>query len=477
MRVTVNEEGNLEFSEVYNPICIRTEQGVFGIAHRDNGIEVVKDGEIVWSTIGSHKVREKQGGITVGFASEDESVCLPCAHLRRLLDQSGAGDEWEPVKHNDVEPGLCCVDCDARIDKRARLAKSLRERVHEFAPINQPSPETTRFMLRKEDEGQNEVPNEGHVDEKPVELILHCPMCHARHVDRGEMAVTNHKTHACQACGHQWRPANVPTVGVQFLEGCKDEPDHLVGVSATIAVADTPDPEPKLEEQEAQRLKAIGGPTQADGFHRTEAMREVERERKEREASSKGFVDKIRTVEVYEMLMQLDTWVDQLDVSTQHALSDDHVLARLIEKVKRWRRQGRYGMDQALAFTESHIVHRCPVCKVHRIHVYVANGLWQCVECRDPYLGPEREDVVRERARIGRLIRMHADRLGQVASLSRVQELRELADSIHKPACATCEDKGEVLHRTERPGGPPAHNLHPCPDCDTEPEAKGTHDG
>jgi hypothetical protein len=53
-------------------------------------------------------------------------------------------------------------------------------------------------------------------------LILHCPLCHARHIDEGEFATKAHHTHACQSCGHVWRPAIAPTVGVQFLPGFKN---------------------------------------------------------------------------------------------------------------------------------------------------------------------------------------------------------------------------------------------------------------
>lgn len=58
----------------------------------------------------------------------------------------------------------------------------------------------------------------------PIPMILHCPVCHARHIDEGELATKPHKTHACQSCGILWRPAIAPTVGVQFLPGCKNEP-------------------------------------------------------------------------------------------------------------------------------------------------------------------------------------------------------------------------------------------------------------
>lgn len=63
----------------------------------------------------------------------------------------------------------------------------------------------------------------GSVEPSPVAMILHCPECSRRHVDAGEFATRPHHTHACQHCGFVWRPAIVPTVGVQFLPGFKNE--------------------------------------------------------------------------------------------------------------------------------------------------------------------------------------------------------------------------------------------------------------
>lgn len=57
----------------------------------------------------------------------------------------------------------------------------------------------------------------------PVPMILICPVCYGRHIDEGEFATKPHHTHACQHCGMVWRPALVPTVGVQFLPGFKNE--------------------------------------------------------------------------------------------------------------------------------------------------------------------------------------------------------------------------------------------------------------
>ena len=58
----------------------------------------------------------------------------------------------------------------------------------------------------------------------PIPMILHCPDCSYRHIDKGEFATKPHHTHACQCCGLVWRPAIGPTVGVRFLPGFKDEP-------------------------------------------------------------------------------------------------------------------------------------------------------------------------------------------------------------------------------------------------------------
>jgi rubredoxin len=56
----------------------------------------------------------------------------------------------------------------------------------------------------------------------PIPMLLWCPACGWRHIDEGEFATKAHHTHACQGCGMVWRPAIVPTTGVQFLPGFKN---------------------------------------------------------------------------------------------------------------------------------------------------------------------------------------------------------------------------------------------------------------
>ena len=49
MKIEVNEKGEIVLSQVYNAIGIKTEAGTFGIAERDGGIEVLLNGEVIFS--------------------------------------------------------------------------------------------------------------------------------------------------------------------------------------------------------------------------------------------------------------------------------------------------------------------------------------------------------------------------------------------------------------------------------------------
>ena len=54
-------------------------------------------------------------------------------------------------------------------------------------------------------------------------MRIPCPECGTLHIDEGVFATKPHHTHSCQHCGMTWRPAVVPTVGVRFLPGFKNE--------------------------------------------------------------------------------------------------------------------------------------------------------------------------------------------------------------------------------------------------------------
>ena len=52
---------------------------------------------------------------------------------------------------------------------------------------------------------------------------LPCEICGNLHIDTGIWATKPHHTHACQFCGHVWRPMVINSVGVRFLPGFKND--------------------------------------------------------------------------------------------------------------------------------------------------------------------------------------------------------------------------------------------------------------
>jgi hypothetical protein len=56
----------------------------------------------------------------------------------------------------------------------------------------------------------------------PVPMILFCPRCGGRHIDKPDPARDwinpPHRTHYCGFCEFHWRPADIATVGVDTLE-------------------------------------------------------------------------------------------------------------------------------------------------------------------------------------------------------------------------------------------------------------------
>lgn len=69
----------------------------------------------------------------------------------------------------------------------------------------------------------------------PIPMILHCPSCHEQNIDKPEPigfcddGWTNppHRSHLCYRCGTIWRPADVPTVGVEKIQ-TKGKDDKIV---------------------------------------------------------------------------------------------------------------------------------------------------------------------------------------------------------------------------------------------------------
>lgn len=75
----------------------------------------------------------------------------------------------------------------------------------------------------------------------PIDMVLHCPACGLQHIDAPdnrhylpgtaeEWTNPPHRSHLCHGCGHVWRPADVPTNGVQAVKtkGQGDSPLRYV---------------------------------------------------------------------------------------------------------------------------------------------------------------------------------------------------------------------------------------------------------
>ena len=68
------------------------------------------------------------------------------------------------------------------------------------------------------------------VPTQPIDMVLSCPKCGAQHVDAPEFRDgwfnPPHRSHLCHDCGHVWRPADVPTNGVDAVKtkGKADSP-------------------------------------------------------------------------------------------------------------------------------------------------------------------------------------------------------------------------------------------------------------
>lgn len=50
MKIDINSEGDVTLSDVFSGVGIQTDMGLFGIAQRDGGIEVLLEGKSVWTS-------------------------------------------------------------------------------------------------------------------------------------------------------------------------------------------------------------------------------------------------------------------------------------------------------------------------------------------------------------------------------------------------------------------------------------------
>ena len=100
---------------------------------------------------------------------------------------------------------------------RARLALGVPARVESVvAGITRADTGQQSFVSTTVDN----VPTEVRFSNPPINMILHCPSCHKQHVDAPDGDWTNppHKSHLCHHCSTVWRPADVATNGVAYIQ-------------------------------------------------------------------------------------------------------------------------------------------------------------------------------------------------------------------------------------------------------------------
>lgn len=185
--------------------------------------------------------RPLHGGYPDAAAKPAQPAASPAPHAEF------AGCEWVPARGFAIN-GSCSRGCrnnahGCRSRRDYMLAQSATSKPPVLSPVVQ-----------------------GVERRKPIDMVLFCPACGAQHIDKpmtdAEYAAhlhesswwelggdkpkrwTNppHKSHQCQnaACGHVWRPADVPTNGVAAVQTKGKADSTPFGASAHPArVADT----------------------------------------------------------------------------------------------------------------------------------------------------------------------------------------------------------------------------------------------
>jgi hypothetical protein len=74
MKIEVEDDG-IVLSECYSGIGIKTDAGMFGIAQRDGGIEVLRDGKLAWASEHDRSFEQMHAALT-RLLEQAESISL-----------------------------------------------------------------------------------------------------------------------------------------------------------------------------------------------------------------------------------------------------------------------------------------------------------------------------------------------------------------------------------------------------------------
>lgn len=99
MKINVNEQGDLQLQEIFNPVALKVESGTLSIAERDSGIEIVTvSPETVLRVIYCGKVYEfkddalfREGGML------DCTVCGKIIDVNEMYSSDACSDKCQNI--------------------------------------------------------------------------------------------------------------------------------------------------------------------------------------------------------------------------------------------------------------------------------------------------------------------------------------------------------------------------------------------
>lgn len=148
--------------------------------------------------------------------------------LRAMATNYPAGHLWDKLDATACIRGAFEIETLHTV--RTRLLAAIRNAVYD--PDIELSREAMRVLTSCLSEDMGET---------PIDMVLHCPACGLQHIDAPEGCPDSpglcecrgphwknppHRSHLCSGCKHVWRPADVPTNGVDTIKtkGTKDSP-------------------------------------------------------------------------------------------------------------------------------------------------------------------------------------------------------------------------------------------------------------
>lgn len=165
------------------------------------------------------RAQDEGAGDTVrAWCAIDFAKGAPLALIEQGLQQADAIDAFGPKKVPDADH---LTDAEQK-----QLVYQLERRAW-----NRRNDSPTEALLLAHVRGRTEGLAEAR--SKPIDMVLHCPGCGVQHIDSPYPAKgwTNppHRSHLCHGCGLVWRPADIPTNGVQAVRttGKEDAPRDL----------------------------------------------------------------------------------------------------------------------------------------------------------------------------------------------------------------------------------------------------------